>query len=256
MTSTLGCPTGLVSGGVTWPPTPHCGSTCETSAARAERQAQATPTNPDTAHARSQTALYPNWVQARVTKPKGSDLPRPYRAPREDAGRDLSLEEELGANSVFDHLVGSQSSQLSGSQPSSSPDTTTGVAGPKTPPHFCEASATIPPFDLALIGLPAPMSPMTEGKDTLLNLAPGFPVKSSTPPGIGRGVRGSGWSYCSDSPMSLGSPAVSSSLALALKVHARAAMPALFDAREESEEESSSEEEMDATDDTTRDGTD
>ena len=56
--------------------------------------------------------------------------------------------------------------------------------------------------------------------------------------------------------MSLGSPAVSSSLALTLKVHARAAMPALFDAREELEEESSNEEEMDAADDTTRDGTD
>ena len=256
MTSTLGCPTGLVLGGVTWPPTPRCGSTCETSAAHAERQAQATPTNPDTAPARSQTALYPNWVQARVTKPKGSDLPRPYRAPREDAGRDLSLEEELGANSVFDPMVGSQSSQLSGSQPSSSPDTTTGVAGPKTPPHFCEASATIPPFDLALIGLPAPMSPMTEGENMLLNLALGSPVKSSAPPGISHGAKGLGQSSCSDSPMSLGSPAVSSSLALALKVRARAATSALFNTRKESSEESSDEEEMDTADDSTKDGTD
>ena len=82
----------------------------------------------------------------------------------------------------------------------------------------------------------------------LLNLAPGSPVKSSVPPG-----KGSGWSSCSDSPMSLGSPAVSSSLALALKVCARAATPALFDTRESSLEESSDEEEMDAADDSTRD---
>ena len=214
------------------------------------------PMNPDMAPSRSQAALYPDWVQARVTKPKGSNLPRPYRMPREGAGRDLSLEEELGTNSVFDPLAsGSQPSPL-GSQPSSSPDTTTGVAGPKTPPHFCEASATIPPFDLALIGLPAPMSPVTEGENALLNLAPGSPVKSLAPPGISRRVKGSGRSSCSDSPMSLGSPAVSSSLALVLKVRAQPAMPALFDTRKESEEESSDEEEMDATDDSTKDRTD
>ena len=140
--------------------------------AHMERQARATPMNPDAAPVRSQAALYPNWVQAWVTKPQGSDPPRPYRTPRQDADRDFSLEEELGANSVFDPLaLGSQSSQPSGSQPSSSPDTTTGVAGPKTPPHFSEASPTIPPFDLALLGLPAPMSPVTAGENALLNLA-------------------------------------------------------------------------------------
>ena len=77
----------------------------ERQVAHTERQAQAAPTNPDAAPVRSQTTLYPNWVQARVTKSKGSDLPRPYRTPREDAGRDLLLEEELGANSVFNPLV-------------------------------------------------------------------------------------------------------------------------------------------------------
>ena len=222
-----------------------------------ERQAWAMPMNPDAAPARSQATLYPNWVWAPVTKPQGSDPPRPYRTPRKDADRDLLLEEELGANSVFDPLaLGSQSSQPSGSQPSSSPDTTIGTAGPKTLLHFCEASAMIPPFNLALIGLPAPMSPMIEGENALLNLVPGSPVKSLAPPVVSCGARGSGWSSCSDSPMSLGSPAVSSSLALALKVRARAPTPALLDAKKESSEESSDDEDMDAADNGTKDGMD
>ena len=135
-----------------------------------ERQAPAMPTNLDAAPVRSQATLYPNWVQARVTKPQGSDPPRLYRTPRQDADQDFSLEEELGAKSVFDPLaLGSQSSQPSGSQPGSSPDTTTSAAGPKTLLHFSEASPTIPPFNLALLGLPAPMSPMTAGENVLLH---------------------------------------------------------------------------------------
>ena len=161
---------------------------------------------------RSQAALYPNWVLAWVTKPQGSNPPRPYRTPRQDADRGFSLEEELDLLAL-----GSQSSQPSGSQPSSSPDTTTSAAGPKTLPHFSEGSPTIPPFDLALLGLPAPMSPVTVGENAWLNLAPGSPVKSSVPPGIGHVARGSGLSSCSDSPMSMESPAITSSLALALK---------------------------------------
>ena len=221
----------------------------ERQVARVERQARATPTNLDVAPVRSQAALYPNWVQARVTKSQGSDLPRPYRTPRQDADRDFSLEEELGANSVFDLLaLGSQSSQPSGSQPSSSLDTTMSAAGPKTPPHFSEASPTIPPFDLALLGLPAPMSPMTASENALLNLALGSPVKSLAPPGIGCGARGSGLSSCSDSPMSTGSPAITSSLALALKVRTQVPTLALLDAKKESSGESSNEEDMVATD--------
>ena len=165
----------------------------------------------------------------------------------------------MDAKSVFDPLfeLGSQSSQPLGSQPSTSPDTTMEAAGPKTLPHFSETLPTIPPFDLALLGLPAPMSPMTAGKNALLNLALGSPVKSSVLPGIGRGVRVSGRSSCSDSPMSLGSPAITSSLALALKVRARAPMPALLNAGTDSSEDSSSDEEdMDATDNSTREGTD
>ena len=228
----------------------------EQQVAHAERQAWPMPTSSDAASTRLETPLCPNWVQKQETKPRGSDLPRPYKTHKEDANRGLTLEEELDANSVFDPLVsGSQSSQPWDSQPSSTPDTTTEAAGPKTPPHFCEASATIPPFDLTLLGMPAPMSPMMEGENALLNLVLGSPVKSSVPPVIDRGARGSGWSSCSDSPMSLGSPAISSSLAIALKVHARAVTPALFDTREELSEESNDEEEMDATDDSAKDET-
>ena len=229
----------------------------EWQAVHVERQAWAMPTNPDAAPVRSQATLYPTWVWTWVTKPQGSDPPRPYRTPRQDADRDFLLEEELGTNSVFDPLaLGSQSSQPSGSQPSSSPDTTMSAAGPKIPPHFSEASPTIPPFDLALLGLPAPMSPMTVGENALLNMAPGSPVKSSAPPGIGHGARGSGLSSCSDSPMSMGSPAITSSLTLALKARTRAPTPASLDARKESSEESSNEEDMDAADNSPRDGTD
>ena len=227
----------------------------EGQAAHVERQAQAMPTNPE---GLSQAALYPNWVWVPVTTPQGSNPPRPYRTPRQEADQNSALEEELDTDSVFDLLLGlgSQSSQLLDSQPSASLDTTTGAAGPKTPPHFSETLPTIPPFDVTLLGLPAPMSPVMEGENALLNLAPGSPVKSLAPPGIGRGVRVSGQSSCSDSPMSLGSPAVNSSLAFALKVHARTPTPALLDARTDSSEDSSDEEDMDAADNSPRDGTD
>ena len=93
------------------------------------------PTNLDIAPVSSQAALYPNWVQVPVTKPQGSDQPRPYRTPREEVSRNSVLEEELDVGSVFDPLLGlsSQSSQPSDSQPNASPDTTTGAAGSKTP---------------------------------------------------------------------------------------------------------------------------
>ena len=169
----------------------------------------------------------------------------------------------MDAKSVFDPLfgLGSQSSQPLGSQSSASPDTTTGVEGPKTLPHFSESLPTIPPFDLALLGLPAQMLPVMAGENALLGLAPGSLVKSSAPPGIGHGVRVLGWSCCSDSPMSLGSPAITSSLALALKVCARVLMPALLDntKTDSSSEDSSSsdEEDMDAADNSSREeGTD
>ena len=218
--------------------------------------------NPDVASLSSEADLYPNWVRVPTTKPQGGKQPRPYRTPRQETDQVRTLEEELDAKSMFDPLLrlGSQSSQLLGSQSSASPDTTTGVAGPKIPPHFSDTSPTIPPFDLALLGLPVPMSPVTVGENALLGLAPGLPVKSSALPGIGRGARLSGWSSCSDSPMLLGSPAVTSSLTLVLKVRACAPTPALLDdaKRDSSSEDSSSsdEEDMDATDNSPREGTD
>ena len=122
---------------------------------------------------------------------------------RQEVDQNFALEEELDAKSVFGPLLGlgSQSSQPLDSQSSTSPDTTTGPAGPKTPPHFSETLPTIPPFDVALLGLPAPMLPVMVGENALLNLAPGSPVKSLAPPGIGHGTRVSGWISCSDSPM-------------------------------------------------------
>ena len=55
--------------------------------------------------------------------------------------------------------------------------------------------------------------------------------------------------------MSLGSPAITSSLMTALKVCTRPATLAFFDDKEESSEGSSDEEEMDATDDDAKEGT-
>ena len=218
----------------------------------AERQARAMPARTDVIPARMESSLYPNWTRKLSTKPMGGDCPRPYQMPRDDANRGLLLEDELGANSVFDPLASSsQSSQLLNPQPSLTPDMTTGVAGPKTPPHFCEAPTSIPQFNFALLGVPALMAPVMDGENALLNLVPGSLVKHTTSPELGRGMRGSGAISCSKRSMSLGSPAVSSSLTIALKVCAWAAMPALFDEsllEEDSDgEEGNEEEEMDAT---------
>ena len=85
-----------------------------------------------------------------------------YQTPREDAGGDLTLEEELDAASVFDPLqLTSQSSQQD-TQHCSMPITTLGVEGPKTPPHYSETPATIPPFDLAQVGILPKMLPVTD----------------------------------------------------------------------------------------------
>ena len=92
------------------------------------------------------------------------------------------------------------------------------------------------------------MSPITDQENALLNLAPGSPVTRAAPPGLGQGKGGSGRSSCSGSPMLLGSPAVGSSLALAIKAHTRPGTPSTFAGweglpRGVAEEE----EEMDAT---------
>ena len=115
------------------------------------------------------------------------------------------------------------------------------------------------PLTWPSLGCQPQCRPSQRGENALLNLAPGSPVKSSAPPGIGRGARVSGWSSCSDSPMSLGSSAVTSSLTLALKVHARALTPALLDDAKtdsSSKDSSSDKEDMDVADNSPREGTD
>ena len=161
------------------------------------------------------TTLYPDWVLSRAGKRSSPDTPQLYRMPREGAGRRLTLEEELDASSVFDPLQSSQ-----------------GAEGPRTLPHYSETPTTIPPFDIAKVGVLPRMSPITDQENALLNVAPGSPVRCAAPPGLDRGQGGSGRSSCSDSPMSLGSPVPGSSLALALKVRTRPVTPSTFGGRE------------------------
>ena len=160
--------------------------------------------------------LYPDWVLSQAGKHTSPDTPQPYRMPREDAGGCLTLEEELDASSVFDPLQSSQ-----------------GAEGPRTPPHYSETPTHIPPFDIAKVGMLPKMSPITVQENALLNIAPGSPVMRTAPPGLDRGQGGSGRSSCSDSPMSLGSPALGSSLALALKMRTRPGTPLTFSGQEE-----------------------
>ena len=135
--------------------------------------------------------------------------------PKEGASGRLTLEEELDASSVFDPLQPSQ-----------------GAEGPRTPPHYSETPTTIPPFDIAKVGMLPRMSPIMDQENALLNVAPGSPVRCTTPPGLDQGQGGSGHSSCSDSPMSLGSLAPGSSLALALKARTWPVTPSTFGGRE------------------------
>ena len=147
--------------------------------------------------------------------------------PREDASGDLTLEEELDVASMFDPLqLASQLSQQD-TQHCSTPDTTIGAEGLRTPLHYSDTPAIVPPFDLAQVGILPKMLPMTDRENELLNLVPGSPVMCTAPPGLSQGRSRSGHSLCSRSPMSLGSPA-GTSLALALKVLTRPVTPAMF----------------------------
>ena len=157
------------------------------------------------------TTLYPDWVLSRAGKRLSPDTPQPYQMPREGASGRLTLEEELDASSVFDPLQSSQ-----------------GAEGPQTLPHYSETPTTIPPFDIAKVGMLPRMLPITDQENALLNVAPGSPVRHAAPPGLDRGQGGSGRSSCSDSPMSLGSPVPGSTLALALKVCTQPVTPSTF----------------------------
>ena len=160
--------------------------------------------------------LYPDGALSRAGRHTSPDSPQPYHTPREDAGGRLTLEEELDASSVFDPLQSSQ-----------------GAEGPQMPPHYSEAPTYIPQFDIARVGVLPKMSSVTDQENALLNLAPGSPVMCPAPPGLGRGKSRSERSSCSGSPMSLGSPAVGSGLALAVKVRTHPGTPSMFGGREE-----------------------
>ena len=180
-----------------------------------ERQAGATPRKDDVSSTSMSATLYPDWILSQAGKRSSPDMPQLYWMPREGAGRRLTLEEELDASSVFDPLQSSQ-----------------GAEGPRTPPHYSKAPTTIPPFDIAKVGVLPRMSPITDQENALLNVAPGSPVRHATPPGLDRGQGGSRPSSCSDSPMSLGSPVPGSSLGLALKVPTWPVTPSTFGIRE------------------------
>ena len=185
-------------------------------AARMERQASTMPRKDGVSSTSMSATLYPDWVLSWAGKRTSPDTPQPYRMPREDTGRRLTLEEELDASSMFNPLQLSQ-----------------GAEGPQTPPHYSETPICIPKFDIAKVGVLPKMSPVMDQENALLNLAPGFPVMRAAPPGLGRGKNGSGHSSSSGSPMSLGSPAVGSSLALAIKAHTRPGTPSTFGGQEE-----------------------
>ena len=188
----------------------------ERRAARTERQAGATPRKDGVSSTSMSATLYPDWVLSRAGKHTSPDTPQPYRIPREDAGGCLNLEEELDASSVFDPLQLSQ-----------------GAKGPRTPPHYSETLTHILQFDIARVGVLPKMSPIMDQENALLNVTPGSPVTCATPAGLDRGQGRSGHSSCSDSPMSLGSPALGSSLVLALKVRTCPGTPSMFGGWEE-----------------------
>ena len=208
-------------------------------AARTERQASTTPTKVDVSSTNAGVPLYPNWIVRNKTKPTGRDVPRPYRAPKE---------EELDAASVFDPLKPDSQSSQPDTQGCSASDSTLGAEGLRMPPHYSQVPAVIPPFDLVWVGILPKMLPITDRENELLNLALGSPITCTVPPGLNQGRSRPEHSSYSGSPMLLGSPAGMASLALALKVHTHPVTPTIFSSRRESPAHDI-EEEMDATED-------
>ena len=158
----------------------------ERRAARVERQAGMTRRKDCMSSTNMSTSLYPDWVLSRAGKCMSPDTPQLYRMPREGTGGCLTLEEELDASSGFDPLQSSQ-----------------GADGPRTPPHYSKTPTSIPPFDLAKVGvLPSEtptsippfdlakvgvlprISPITDQENALLNVAPGSPVTHAATPGL------------------------------------------------------------------------
>ena len=117
--------------------------------------------------------------------------------------------------------------------------------------HYSEVPAVIPPFDLAQVGILPKMSPVTDQENELLNLVPGSIITHTIPPGLNQGRSGSECSSYSGSHMSLGSPAGTVSLALALRVCTCPVMPTTFGSRRKPPAHNI-EEEMDAVEDDTK----
>ena len=123
------------------------------------------------------------------------------------------------------------------------------------PLHYNEVPAVIPPFDLARVGILPKMSPVTDQENELQNLVLGSPITCTAPPGLNLGHSRSECSSYSRSPMLLGSPAGTASLALALKVCTRSIMSMISSSRREPPAHDV-EEEMDATEDDAEEETD
>ena len=104
--------------------------------------------------------------------------------------------------SVFDPLKPDSQLSQPDTQGCSELDSTLGVEGPRMLPHYSEAPAMIPPFDLAWVGILPKMSPITDQENKLLNLAPGSPITRTAPPGLNQGCSRSERSSYSRSPMS------------------------------------------------------
>ena len=60
------------------------------------------PVRMDVHPASMESSIYPSWRCKQDTKPKGAVQARPYRTPKEEAKKKLTLQEELDAKSVFD----------------------------------------------------------------------------------------------------------------------------------------------------------
>ena len=203
------------------------------------------PTKVDVSSTNTGVPLYPNWIMRNKTKPAGCDVPRPYWAPKKDAGDGLTLEEELDVASIFDPLKPDSQSSQPDAQGCPASDSTLGAEGPRMPPHYSEAPAMIPPFDLAQVGILPKMSPITDRENKLLNLALGSPITRTALLGLNQVRSRSERSSYSGSPMSLGSPAGTASLTLALRVHTRLVTPTISSRRESPAHDV--EEEMDTT---------
>ena len=221
--------------------------------AHAERQACTMPTKVDVSSTNAGVPLYPNWVVTSKTKPTGHETPKRYWVPREDTHSSLTLEEELDTASVFDPLKPVSQSSQPDTLDSSTSDPASGAEGPKTLPHYSDASTSVPPFDLTQLGILPKMSPVMEQENQLLNLVPGSPMKCGAPPGLSQSRNRLERSSYSGSPMSIGSPAGTASLIRALQVHTCLAMPAIFSSRRELPTQDA-EEEMDAAEEDSDEG--